>query len=135
MEPNIWGPPAWLFLHSITFQYPETPTFADKENYRVFFEKIQYVLPCPTCRAHYTENVNRNPIRLNSRKELIEWLIDIHNEVNKKNGKKVLQYDEVYKQYNEIYEYEDVSNKTNFNIGLAFIIILLIVVICYYKYN
>ena len=51
------------------------------------------------------------------------------------NGKKVLHHDEVYKQYNEIYEYEDVSNKTNFNIGLALIIILFIVIICYYKYN
>ena len=74
-------------------------------------------------------------MRLNSRKDIIEWLIDLHNEVNKMNGKKVLHYDEVYKQYNEIYEYNDVSNKTNFNIGLALIIILFIVIICYYKYN
>ena len=26
MEPNIWGPGAWTFLHSITFQYPENPS-------------------------------------------------------------------------------------------------------------
>ena len=135
MEPNIWGPPAWLFLHSITFQYPETPTFADKENFRTFFEKIQYVLPCPTCREHYTQNINSNPIRLNSRKELIEWLIDIHNEVNQKNGKRVLQYEEVYKKYNEIYDVNTPSKLPTFNIAFSLMIILLIVIIYYYKYN
>ena len=135
MEPNIWGPPAWLFLHSITFQYPETPTFADKENFRTFFEKIQYVLPCPTCREHYTQNINSNPIRLNSRKELIEWLIDIHNEVNQKSGKRVLQYEEVYKKYNEIYDVNTSSKLPTFNIAFSLIIILLIVIIYYYKYN
>ena len=32
-NPEIWGPGAWLFLHTITLNYPTNPTFEDKENY------------------------------------------------------------------------------------------------------
>ena len=34
---KIWGPDAWLFLHTITFNYPENPSEQDKVNlyYRV----------------------------------------------------------------------------------------------------
>ena len=30
---KIWGPPAWTFLHTITFNYPENPTNREKHNY------------------------------------------------------------------------------------------------------
>ena len=33
MEPEIWGPHAWQFLHSITLSYPDNPTFEDKNNH------------------------------------------------------------------------------------------------------
>ena len=37
MNVNKWGPGGWVFLHTITFNYPLKPTLADKENYRNFF--------------------------------------------------------------------------------------------------
>ena len=30
MHPELWGPGAWKFLHSITFNYPKEPTSRDK---------------------------------------------------------------------------------------------------------
>ena len=30
MNPEIWGPPAWMFLHSISLAYPKNPTDVDK---------------------------------------------------------------------------------------------------------
>ena len=82
MESTIWGPSAWNFLHSITFNYPISPTYVDKQNHQNFFENLQYILPCPQCQNHYAKNIQKHPIQLNSRKELVDWLIDIHNEVN-----------------------------------------------------
>ena len=133
MEPNIWGPAAWLFLHSVTFQYPENPSHLDKEKYYTFFRSIQNVLPCPNCREHYKQNLKDIPIRLDSREDLVEWLIDVHNEVNKKNYKRELSYEEVYKNYNQLYK-ED-SSESNYNVWVLFIIILLILLILYYKYT
>ena len=37
MHPELWGPGAWKFLHSITFNYPKEPTSRDKEYHAKFF--------------------------------------------------------------------------------------------------
>ena len=85
MEPNIWGPPAWLFLHSITFNYPKNPSENDKNNYNTFFNSLKYVIPCPICKEHYAKNLLKLPIRLNTRDDLIRWLgaaeLPIHREI------------------------------------------------------
>ena len=38
MEPEIWGPNAWTFLHTITLNYPENPSEDDKQNHKDFFD-------------------------------------------------------------------------------------------------
>lgn len=117
MKPNIWGPHAWIFLHSITFDYPDKPTTDTKRNYKNFFENIQYVLPCDMCRIHYKKNLKKFKITdkvLSSRKNLIEWLIDLHNRVNKMNNKPQLSYKDVVNKYLDFYE----GNK-NENINLS----------------
>ena len=37
LEPNIWGPHYWFFLHSITFTYPKKPTSATKKNIMILY--------------------------------------------------------------------------------------------------
>ena len=46
MNPEVWGPGAWKFLHSITFYYPKEPTSRDKEYHAKFFTSLQFVIPC-----------------------------------------------------------------------------------------
>lgn len=132
MEPNIWGNPGWTFLHTITFQYPESPTDLDKQKYYTFFNSLKNVLPCPTCKEHYNENFENIPIRLESREDLIEWLIDIHNEVNKKNNKRIYTYKEVYDIYNKKYDLGESKEKDY--VGMC-ALVLLIIIICYYYYK
>ena len=132
MEPTIWGPAAWKFLHTITFQYPEVPTDDDKRKYYIFFNSLKYVLPCPNCREHYSNNFEKRPIKLESRDDFIKWLIDIHNEVNIINKKKKYSYEEVYKLYNNMYDNSNGSNDYK-EIG-SIIIIILVIIIGYYYY-
>ena len=127
MVPNIWGPPAWLFLHSITFNYPKNPSENDKNNYNTFFNSLKYVIPCPICKEHYAKNLLKLPIRLNTRDDLIRWLIDIHNSVNKSNNKPVLSYQEVYDKYDKLYnQTDDFFNDNKLKICIALAIILII---------
>ena len=50
-NPKIWGPSTWIFLHSISFSYPEKPTKKDKKNYiffknkknRLYFDLTNYI--------------------------------------------------------------------------------------------
>jgi len=103
MEPEIWGPSAWLFLHTVTFNYPKEPTIIDRNNYQDFFTSLQHVLPCPKCQKHYMMNLSKHPIQLQSRKHLVEWLLNVHNAVNIQNGKGVWTYDDLYDKYNTLY--------------------------------
>ena len=118
MKPEVWGPHAWIFLHSVTFDYPDKPTSEDKKNYKNFFNNLKFVLPCEMCRNHFHDNLKKFPLTdriLSSRKNLIEWLIDLHNGVNKFNNKPTLKYQEVVKKYLDYYEgVEKPNNSFNY---------------------
>lgn len=133
MKNSQWGPSAWLFLHSISFQYPENPTEEDKNNFKQLFESLQNTLPCPRCREHYQQNLKENPIQLNSRNDLIQWVIDIHNAVNEKNSKKIYSRKEVEDLYQSKYNYSIKNNESiESNMNIILIIILIILIIFYF---
>tara|TARA_Y100000389_G_scaffold195770_1_gene227669 strand:- start:978 stop:1364 length:387 start_codon:yes stop_codon:yes gene_type:complete len=127
MDPEIWGPHAWIFLHTITLNYPENPTYQDKQSHRFLFESLKNTIPCPKCREHYKENLIRYPIQLDSKKDLINWLINIHNQVNIKNNKKTYSYEEVNDIYYKLYNPVDHTN--------LYLLIILIICISIYFYN
>lgn len=99
MNTYYWGPRLWEVLHCITLDYPVKPTEEEKQNMKNFLVSLKSVLPCIYCRRNYERNLKENPIKLNCRKDLVLWLIDIHNEVNGKEGKRPYSYAEVLNLY------------------------------------
>ena len=130
MDPNIWGSHAWLFLHTITLNYPENPTKFDKEHYKNFFENLSHVIPCDVCRDHYKQNIRKHPIQLESKESLAKWLHNIHNLVNVKNNKDEFEYEEFIKKYSNLY-----SGDTNMDKILMMILIIIIGFILFYFYK
>lgn len=131
MNPKIWGPHAWIFLHSITMAYPDCPKEDEKQSIKNFFYNLRSVLPCDKCKINYDNHLAEYPLSneiLNSKSKLINWLIDIHNSVNKLNNKKNMSYDDMMKLYEEIYS---VNNKKKFNLktNIYEILCLLFVII------
>ena len=120
---NQWGPPAWYFLHAITLNYPKNPTYNDKMNYMNFFKSIGYVLPCPKCGMNYNKNIQENPIdnHLNSREDLIQWLINIHNNVN-------IELNKPSYYYNDMMYFLNNSKLYTFNTSLMIIIFVIVIV-------
>ena len=96
MDPLIWGPHAWFFLHSVTLVYPDNPSEQDKINFFDFFKTLGNVLPCMVCRENYKNHFMKIPLRkqLGNKKDLQKWLVTIHNEVNKIHKKKKFTYDD-----------------------------------------
>lgn len=143
MEPQIWGKHAWIFLHSITMTYPENPSNEDKKIYKNFFESLDKVLPCVICKVNYKKHRNNVPIDnfLHSRRSLVEWLINIHNQTNVMNNKPTIEYDEVINNFKKLYKKDNIkseeiiktpiqptSNLNNSNLYLCIIMILLIII-------
>jgi len=88
--PDKWGPHGWKFIHYITLAYPDNPTIEDKKRYKNFFISLAYVIPCPLCRSHYIDHLEKYPLNdqvLKNKEELMTWGIIIHNLVNKSNKK------------------------------------------------
>jgi hypothetical protein len=107
MDTRFWGPPAWILLHTIAYNY--VPNEINREIYALFFENLKNVLPCIYCRASYTEYISLEPIQkyLNSSKDLSLWLYKIHNLVNNKLRSQGLinwedpSFESVYKKYSD----------------------------------
>ena len=148
MQVDYWGPGLWNALHSITFDFPETPSDQDRQNYRNFFHSLKFVLPCSSCRDHFKKGIEEEmPIEpsLKSRDTITKWLVDFHNNVNKRLNKPEISYESVKDKYSKMRGIcqvndscgkgcvKDSRRKTDFL--LYFVILLLIIIIglvCYY---
>lgn len=108
---SIWGPPAWEYAHSVTFNYPIEPTQKDKETYYNFFVYFGRTLPCGLCVDSYHKFINEGNTKLTiekleSRRTLTKWFYDLHNKVNEKLG---VDYGDTYEEL--CYKYESYRAK------------------------
>lgn len=98
-ELDQWGPNFWQTLHTLTFTYPNRPTARDR---RIYYHTLRYIgltLPCPVCRRDYLAYLKKYPPNLESRFTLSRYMVDLHNEVNRKLNKSVVDYDTVLDMY------------------------------------
>jgi hypothetical protein len=87
----IWGPALWLSIHCISMNYPSNPTEADQQTYRTWFEGLEFVLPCGTCRNNFRQNLiaigyNANQ-HFQSRLMFSYMVYRLHNNIRKMQGK------------------------------------------------
>ena len=106
MQPNVWGPFFWHTMHIIAMSYPTNPTHAQKRAAKEFYESLTQLIPCPMCREHYTQHLQKHPITpfLDRREDLFKWTITVHNEVNTLLGKPRMLETEVIQYYKRIGE-------------------------------
>jgi len=104
MNVSKWGPGGWIFLHSITFNYPLEPTDLDKNNYKIYFNSLKNILPCKYCRQSYDIYIKYIPIDqfLDSRIGVVYWLYRIHNLINDKIYCNNEDYENVIRKYEDI---------------------------------
>lgn len=90
-QTSIWGPLAWTFLHTISFNYPVNPTIKDKTHYREYVLNLQYILPCKYCRINLTNNFKKKPLQMchmKNRETFSRYIYELHEVVNKMLHKK-----------------------------------------------
>ena len=104
IPPEVWGPFYWHTIHITALGYPTEPTYSDKKAAKEFFESLQILIPCPTCRKHYSSHMAKMPIAasLDNRKDLFAWTVDLHNEVNVMLGKRKYTQTECIQYYSRL---------------------------------
>ena len=135
MDPKIWGPSAWKFLHCITIGYPDCPSYKDKQNIKQFFANLHTILPCDVCKLHFKNHFAKHPLTdkiLCNKKELFRWLVDIRNYVNVQLKKPTISYEDVLKECVGCKSYVTTRNITFVLIGI--VIVILIILFIRYKY-
>ena len=81
-NPEVWGPKAWEFLHTLTFSYPDDPTPQEQQSALNLFNSLPDMLPCKLCGDHCRENIIELPPQVQSKDSLSRWLVEFHNMVN-----------------------------------------------------
>ena len=118
MSPSDWGPPTWIFLHTLAEKVKDTSfPLISQQLVRIMIQ-ICNNLPCPDCTTHaklFWINVNIANIR--SKEDLINLLFVFHNSVNKR--KKILPFKHEnlikYKHFKLIQQYNNFTKKFNTN--------------------
>lgn len=103
---SVWGPAAWLFLHTVSFNYPVSPTDEQKHQYREFILSLQHILPCRHCRENIKSNLKKMPITLNhmkNRNTFSKYIYRLHEHINKMLGKpSSLKYADIRERYEHL---------------------------------
>lgn len=96
---DVYGHCAWIYFHVVTYAYPENPTPEDKRNIQQFFDYVAKTFPCIICRKHFARMLREHPPPVESGTRLRKWLVDRHNDVNKRLHKKQYTYEEADHMY------------------------------------
>ena len=105
---DSWGPAGWTYLHTVTFTYPMQPTIEDRTTFVDFLFAFAAVIPCYRCRTDFKGMVQTHfgtkqeaieSKHLENRNVLSKIIVEFHNIVNEKIGKKRMSYENVVKLY------------------------------------
>jgi hypothetical protein len=132
ISPNIWGPSAWAFIHLMTLSENDTITQERLKHYNTFYNTLTHLLPCAKCRNHLEKNLSEmSPITsVKNKEELFKWTVELHNKINTITGKKVENFDKMYKLWTDIsLGKKDLNGKYCLSYYLKYIFAIILIII------
>ena len=101
---SSWGSSAWTFMHVVSWTYPEEGDIQSRKKAFEFIHSLGHVIPCMRCRLDWQEYLKKNfssleTAHLDSRASFTKFLLDGHNYVNRKLGKREYTYAEARSLY------------------------------------
>ena len=88
------GVDTWALLHSVAAIYPNYPNETEKESLKDFFDGLIYFYPSKS--ELMDEILKEHPLEYSNREELVYYMCQIHNILNKKLGKKKFSCKEAF---------------------------------------
>ena len=93
IDPARWGKHLWKSLHYLAYAFPMQPNTEQKQAALQMLNALSYLLPCAKCRMHYGQFLQANPPDVESRERFARYLNTLHNSVNARLGKELIDYD------------------------------------------
>lgn len=131
LDPTIWGPHYWFFLHTLAFCYPIKPTDPVKKRYYELLQNFDLYIPHPQVASYYRSLLHLYPLKpyLDKKEDLVKWVWYIHNKVNDKLEKKRVSLEEFYESYHAKYKHPQEAFKSKY---IKYAILALAVLVCLY---
>lgn len=128
LDPSIWGPHFWFFLHTLAMSYPHHPNTVTKKKYYELFQNLPLFIPVESIGNDFSKLLDEYPITayLDSRDSLIKWMHFIHNKINEKLEKPKITINEFYLRYYEEYKPKDLKMKEYYRWREKLIYILIV---------
>ena len=140
LDPKIWGPHYWFFIHTVAMTYPIRPNAVTKKKYYEFIQNLPLFIPVESLSGEFSKLIDKYPVTpyLDNRESLIRWTHFIHNKINQKLEKPQISLSEFYIKYYEEYKSQNVKMVEYYKIREKVIYCGIIVTIAggiYYLYD
>lgn len=111
LDPTIWGPHFWFFLHTIAMTYPNHPNEVNKKKYYDLIQNFYLFIPVEKTSSDFKRLIDDYPITpyLDNRESFVRWIWFIHNKINQKLEKPEITLKQFYKQYRDGYKSNNVK--------------------------
>ena len=106
LDPKVWGPHYWFFLHTVAMTYPHHPNAVTKKKYYEFVQNIPIFIPVEEISKEFEKLIDVYPITpyLDNRDSFVRWMHFIHNKINEKLEKNPITLNEFFVQYYNQYK-------------------------------
>ena len=113
LDPTVWGPHYWFFLHTLALSYPHHPNAVTKKKYYELIQNLPLFIPVETIGTSFEKLLDEYPVAayLDSRDSFVKWMHFIHNKINEKLEKPKITLNEFYFRYYEEYKPKDIKMK------------------------
>jgi hypothetical protein len=106
LDPKIWGPHYWFFLHTVAMTYPHHPNAITKKKYYEFIQNLPLFIPVEEISKEFEKLIDIYPITpyLDNRDSFTRWVHFIHNKINEKLEKPTISLNDFFVQYYNQYK-------------------------------
>jgi hypothetical protein len=113
LDPTVWGPHFWFFLHTLAISYPHHPNAVTKKKYYELIQNLPLFIPVESIGNDFNKLLDEYPVTayLDNRESLVKWMHFMHNKINEKLEKPKISVNEFYLRYYEEYKPKDIKMK------------------------
>jgi hypothetical protein len=140
LDPKVWGPHCWFFLHTIAMTYPHHPNAVTKKKFYEFIQNLPIFLPVEAISGEFNKLIDKYPVTpyLDNRDSLVRWMHFMHNKINEKLEKPQISLNVFFVNYYDEYKSKDIKLAQYYKIREKVIYLVVITGIAgtiYYLYD